>query len=49
MEPQDARYIRQTLSAVLGVIIMMPDTEEKGNFVERIKRSMEKVDAAEKH
>jgi hypothetical protein len=29
----------------LGVILMAPETDTKGEMVERLKRSMEKVDA----
>ena len=41
----DANFIRQTLAMALGAILMMPDTDTKGEMVERLKRSMEKVDA----
>lgn len=47
MIPPDCRFVRQTLAMALGVVLMMPDAETKSELVERLKRSMEKVDAAE--
>lgn len=46
MIPGDQRYIRQTLAMALGAILMAPDTDTKSEMVERLKRSMEKLDAA---
>ena len=45
MDPSDERFIRQTLAMALGVVIMMPKTDTKSEMVERLKRSIEKLDA----
>lgn len=41
----DRNFVRQTLAMALGFVLMMPDTETKSEMVERLKRSIEKVDA----
>lgn len=43
----DRRFVRQTVSMALGVILMMPDADGKGELVERLKRSLEKIDATQ--
>jgi len=43
----DWNYVRQTLAMALGAILMMPETDTKGEMVERLKRSMEKLDATQ--
>ena len=45
MDPSDQRYIRQSLAMALGAILMAPETDMKSEMVERLKRSMEKLDA----
>jgi hypothetical protein len=45
MNPSDQSFIRQTLAMALGAILMSPDTETKSQMIERLKRSMEKLDA----
>lgn len=46
MIPGDHLFIRQTLAMALGAVVMMPDTDTKSEMVERLKRSLEKLDAA---
>ena len=41
----DAIFVRQALAMALGVVLMMPDTDTKSEMVERLKRSIEKIDA----
>lgn len=43
----DRRFVRQTVSMALGVILMMPDADGKCELVERLKRSLEKIDATQ--
>lgn len=45
MNEGDRRFIRQTLAMALGAIMMATDAEGKSEMVERLKRSMEKLDA----
>jgi len=45
VNPYDQKYIRQTLAMALGAILMSPDTDTKSEMAERLKRSIEKVDA----
>ncbi len=45
MNEGDRRFIRQTLAMALGALMMAPDTETKSEMIERLKRSMEKIDA----
>lgn len=45
MNPSDQRFIRQTLAMALGAVLMMPDADTKSEMVERLKRSLEKIDA----
>ena len=45
MIPGDHKFIRQTLAMALGAVMMMPDTDTKSEMIERLKRSMEKIDA----
>lgn len=44
MRENDSRYVRQTLAMALGSILMAPNTDTKTEMIERLKRSIEKVD-----
>lgn len=46
MKAGDGEFVRQTLAMALGAVLLAPDTDTKSEMVERLKRSIEKVDAA---
>lgn len=47
MKDHDKKYVRQTLAMAYGAILMSPNTETKSELVERLRRSLERIDAVE--